>query len=205
MAEWDWPRTWMLVGAIAGAIAVAASVASAWLSIQDADASKLEIAELNKSAKDAAARIADANRDAELARLEQERIKAQVSWRDLTEKDRATFLQALGPEPGEVLIAWQVGDVEATRYAGTIALALQGSGWKVSTEARVYARSFLTGIQLSDRGAHPERERLLAAFAAIHIPAGVRTIPQHESAIAYVVGDPQAVLVGSSPILLNSQ
>ncbi len=198
----DWAKISMFTGFLLGALALVATSWSAWLSYKEQEGAKARIASLDTRAREAEAKIAQANRDAEQARLGQLRIKALVSWRDFTVSEQATFLRAIGPEPGEALVSWNMGDVEAMRYAAQVSLALEGAGWKVSTAARVYARTFLTGIQLSTDGVRPERARLLRGFQAVGIPAEARDVPRPEFEAAYKVGDPQLLFIGSSPVNL---
>jgi hypothetical protein len=197
------PTVLWMFGIVAGAIALFASSASAYLSNKEADQAKMQIAHLNVRAIEAQAQIESAKQAVEESHLEQERVKALVSWRELDEAQAETFLVALGNAPGEAVVAWHMGDVEATNFGAHIALALQRAGWKVSTAAQLYARNVLTGVQLSDSGAHPERDRLLRAFGAINIPTEVRSIPKPDFEVAYRVGDPQVIFVGSSPVRLT--
>jgi len=76
--------------------------------------------------------VASLNNEAAQARLETERIKKQVAWREVSPDQLSIIRDKLHNTLIEVTISWPSGDSEASAFARSLGQALLDSGAKVS-------------------------------------------------------------------------
>jgi hypothetical protein len=140
-----------------------------------------------------------AKADAAEARLQQERIKAQLSWRVLTPDIVARMLPSLSGNPGLVLLAYTNNDPEALGLAIQFSRLFAQAGWAVRAEGRTYADRLIFGIVIPDATA--DTDRLRAACTAGGITFTTDPVPVPLVTYNATVGGPSPALlmIGSKP------
>ena len=93
---------------------------------------RLEVAQAGASAAEANARTADFQRQADLARLETEKLKIKIAPRDFSQQDRFILQRELSSHRASINIVYAAGDPETQAFATKIAQLLQQSGWGVA-------------------------------------------------------------------------
>jgi hypothetical protein len=129
------------------------------------------------NAATATKRAATLEKEAEVARLEQQRLKALVTWREITPEQRVILISHLESQGGEVTIGYAQNDPEAFAFGALISHVFGLINekhskilWKVSPDAlpRIYYNIMYFGLFISD----PENattKMLRQAFSAAHI------------------------------------
>lgn len=168
---WDKVVFWSLVvAAVAGTLSVtgglAAGLVSYWTGSIERTAleeklraynSQLEKARTsaavaNKAASDANERAADLTERANEARLETEKIKAQLAWRRLTHEQIHTISNAIGPISFPFKLSVLSNDPEATLFANDFVAAMKAGGKDVKlSPVMVMSPRPLVGIRVSGR------------------------------------------------------
>lgn|SRR5262249_7330779 len=133
-----------------------------------------DAARLSAEAETAKREIASANERAEQARLEQERLKAAVAWRVLTQEIGERLTAALATTPQtvtrSVTLVSVANDPESMRLGFQLAAVFRRAGWFVAQGTRTY-NALILGIFVPD----PSNETTLAirnAFAVANISFG---------------------------------
>jgi hypothetical protein len=119
-----------------------------WL-MRRADSSLQEAirTEGNARIQEANAVAALAKKDAADARLEQERIKAQLAWRTLPPSASSELSRLLSSTPGTAKVAYTSNDPEALNLAIQIGNALVNGKWNVVRfESRAFQTKLFFGI-----------------------------------------------------------
>jgi hypothetical protein len=90
------------------------------------------IAEAQKSAAEANERATRLENDAARARMEAEKIKASVSWREIAPMSREQFKTLAGAIPkGRIIISTVSSNAEAANYGQQLSDMLQAAGYEV--------------------------------------------------------------------------
>jgi hypothetical protein len=124
----DWWNGAMLVSlALAAFIAFPVAMATAGVIVVQ-----------KREAVAAAERIASLEKETADARLEAERIKKEVAWRELNADTRAKLIAGLSTKPTSVTLVFVSGDAEATEYCAQFVSAFKQAGWKVQIVGRTF-------------------------------------------------------------------
>ncbi|MGI9363164.1 MAG: hypothetical protein ACR2O7_16675, partial [Parasphingorhabdus sp.] len=107
---------------------------------------------------EADAKAEEAKREAEIARLEALKIQVALAWRDLSEKQFQSLVNALKGKDFKVYNTYVGDDPEAARYRNQIDAALREagietsyfSGWKQAAGVSVLGEDTLERKELSD-------------------------------------------------------
>lgn len=178
------------IAAIAGAIAVVAAFMSGIIGYQISDHVQREA---NK-------KISEANARAEEAKLEQERLKAQLAWRIISPDAAAKLEQLLAVKSGSVTIQYATGDPEAHALAIQLVNIFGKAKWKVAINGLTYSGTVLFGIWIPDP---PTAEKILVrdAFTEIGVIFNTAVFPRVGTTIAVGGEIPNApiVFVGTKP------
>ena len=180
-------NTIMLASLGVGAIAAFAVVVSTFAVIQ---LQKLEAA-------DARIAFAELEKEAAVARLETEKIKEVVAWRDLSLDEALELEKTLAANPGSVNLRYSDGDTESLYFAAQISHVLARAHWKVASGA-LKIPAVVFGITLPNTGG-ADAETLRKAFSAAKIPYSTNSLsngPMVGFAISTIAGAP-TLMVGS--------
>jgi hypothetical protein len=94
-------------------------------------------------------RIAEAEKGAAEARLETEKLRAQLAWRELTHEQTARLISELSVMPGSIVIEWVDGDAEALRFSNQFRYVFTEAKWTVGTRCFRGGSLVVTGLLLS--------------------------------------------------------
>jgi len=177
---WEAVFRWSTIAAfVLGGAGVTAAFISTWVGAKLGDvsqnefnlkleAAKVEVASANARAGAAEERAAQANvtaanleKDAAVARLEQERLKQQLAWREVTPHQAEAIRNTLKKANLQITIFWIAGDAEGSAFARRLAEALLSAGSTISG----FAPTGMLGAEkhgLSISGSEKEECELLA-------------------------------------------
>jgi len=116
----------------------------------------------------AAERAASLEKEAADAKLETERIKQVVAWRELSPATASRLAQVLASKPGAVNLRYTDGDPEALAFASQFARVLEAAKWRVAPGAAKLANAIQFGITLPDSNGI-DANTLRLAFSAAKI------------------------------------
>jgi hypothetical protein len=110
-------------------------------------------------------RIADAVRATAEARLETEKLKAQMAWRDLPYDQQRKLISELSASPGSIVIEWVDGDAESLRFSNQFKYVFAEAKWTVGVRCFRGGNLVATGLFLylpspTIADATPEETRL---------------------------------------------
>ena len=159
---WDsvfWCST--VATAIFGGLAVMAGFLAAVVGTKTASAAQRKSAEQIAQAN---ARAADANKQAALAiegttlaqkdvaqaKLETEKLKAQLAWRDIDPAKALDQTIKLSAEKGAVFIEYVQGDPESLYLAIKLSEVFGNAGWHVSSSGNQYGPTLIFGVFVPD-------------------------------------------------------
>lgn len=127
---------------IAAVLGVISTTLAIWTGNVKEDFLKRDLADANTRAEEGKAEASRASeeaakltKEAEEARLETERLKKQLAWRDVTSKQAEALRMALQKTPIEVTVFWIAGDAEGSAFARRLAEVLLSAGSKISAFA----------------------------------------------------------------------
>jgi hypothetical protein len=143
--------TWFNVALILGAVlALIGTFGTFWTGgIRDRYADErlrladVKVAEANASAAAANERAAQSEKDAELAKLQTEKLKEQLSWRELSRFQESEVIARLMGLQFPIEISWVASDPEAEFFAESIRRALAKTQLKVLSSSP----SLFLGVQ----------------------------------------------------------
>jgi len=95
----------------------------------------LKIAKATEGAANANASAAKANERAETARLETERLKKQLAWREITPQQAEILRTALRKAPMQITVSWVMGDAESSEFTRSLAESIIGSPVEITAFA----------------------------------------------------------------------
>ena len=156
--------------------------------------------EAGKAANDAKLRAAELEKEAALARLETEKIKAVVAWRSISAANATKLEQFLAAKPGSVNLRYMDGDPEALFLAIQLSQILAKAGWQVAPGAVKPSNAIVFGIALPDTTA-PDGDTLRKAFAAAAIAFSTDPVPPAgvSFSIATIQGAPMLMVGSKAP------
>lgn len=153
LGDHNWKK---FVGESAGAFLVAIGVAgecliSFWshrmgrsLRLRNAEKERRHIERL----KAADVRIAEAEKTTVEARLETQKLKAQMAWRELTHEQTARLISELSAAPGSIVIERQDGDIESQRLSNQFVYVFTQAKWTVAWRCFRGGNLVATGLSL---------------------------------------------------------
>lgn len=177
-------------------------------------AAELRIEEVKKSAKAADARaeeakktaegfklsIATANasaevarRDAEVAKLEQEKLKAQLSWRTIPVADADRMLPILSATPSSVVLAYTANDPESLSLTIQLSMVFAKAGWETIAQSRTYNDQLLMGLFINGSG--PEAESVRRAFNSVGAAFSSESVPTPPYAMNVRIPEPPVLVM----------
>jgi hypothetical protein len=177
-----------IVTVVSGTVAVTAAFVSTWVGykisgVVQADADRriaeagataatanAEAAKAKEAAAKAHERAAGLEKEAAEARVEQERIRAEIAWRRLSKEQYDSIVAGLKGQTFEVWVGTVGDNPEAEGYWEDIVRTLKDAGLDV-TSHRAWARSI--GMAITPP-LGPERDALKAAFAAAELSFGMQ-------------------------------
>jgi hypothetical protein len=173
--RFSWWNSWG--GKISGSVLIVALAVELITLVKTNSISGQVIAFIGDQAAETRERAAILEKDAELARLEQERLKALVTWREITPEQREILISHLESQGGEVTIGYAQNDPEAFAFGALISHVFGLINekhskiiWNVSPNPlpRIYNNIMYFDLFISD----PENATtkvLREAFSAAHI------------------------------------
>jgi septum formation topological specificity factor MinE len=135
--------------------------------------SNAKLEDANVNAAQANERAASLEKDAAEARLETQRLKAQIAWRRLSKQQSDILVATLKNKPMKVCLEWVDNDPESVQFSDDIYKALETAGIELSV-FHGYERAVGFGISL---GLSENGQLLRMAFAQIglgladHVPS----------------------------------
>jgi hypothetical protein len=160
------------------------------------------IHDLDKEAADAKERAAKLENDANQARLEQERLKSVVQWRQLSDETANKLHSALEAIPtsasSPIVLSYAQNNDEALYYMFQIGRQFwSGRGWELSLQTRSYTGIIWYGLRVF--GPDNETTRAIrAAFATAGIEFSTDEPPGPYSSFG-VMASPTATVVLVGP------
>ena len=142
----------------------------------DVEKAHAEIAKANAEIAAAKKQAAALEKDTAQARLEQERLKQMVVWRDIPADAGRVISSVLATQKHTILIAVLANDPEAMAFASRISKILDNAGWTAVPRAVSWGAWLPIGLHVYG----PENDAvrlLLSAFAAAKIEVDPRPPP----------------------------
>jgi hypothetical protein len=158
--------------------------------------------EAGKTAGDALVRAATLEKDAANARLETERLKAQLAWRTIPVDAAQKMDEALAKHPGSVNLRYTDGDPEALFFAIQISQILGKAHWAIAPGAVKPANTIVFGISLPDADG-VDAQTLREAFSAATISFSTTPLPPSgiSFSISTIPGAPTLMVGSKAPPL----
>jgi len=152
--------------------------------------------EAGKAASNALLRAAELEKEAIVAKLEAEKLKQIVAWREIP-KESAEALEKSLSSPGSVNLRWMDGDPEALFLAIQFSKILSKARWGVAPGAIKPANTVIFGISLPDSGM-PAADLLRKAFVDAKIPFSPNQVPQEGVSFnVTTIPDAPTIIIGS--------
>jgi hypothetical protein len=159
---------------------------------------KGDAANAQLAAAQANERAATLEKEAAVARLETERLKGQVAWRELPEATASRLREALSKSPSAVNIQYVAGDPEAVRYAAQFVQVFRDAHWNVAVSAETLANAAAFGLRIPD-DASPDAEVIRRAFNQAGIPFSNEPLPPSEMSFTSTIAGAPRFVVASKP------
>jgi cell division protein FtsL len=159
----------------------------------------LETAQITKEAETARAAIANANAQAAQARLEQERLKAELAWRTLSPQVVAQLEQILSKHPGKINVQHVANDTEALYLAIQLANIFGKAKWEVQMLSVTMGGALVFGLW-SPNAPSSDTAIVRDALRAVNIGFSTDTLPPQGMAFGGTIPDAPILFVGSKPI-----
>ena len=125
-----------------------------------------EIAKANATIAKAEERAAELGKEASLARLEQEKLKAQLAWRRLEALETRAFVQNIAGKIEKIILFNLSPDPETVSYMVDLNSAFTRAGVKVDARSGMTGPYFGIGLE---GGSEQERAIVIDAFAAAKV------------------------------------
>ncbi len=159
-----------------------------------------ETAKANKAAAQANERAVALEKDAANARLEQERLKAQMAWRTIDQATLDKLKAALAQHPGKVNIKHPSGDTESEYLAVQLANAFSAAKWQVAMFSAQMGGMVAWGLFVPETAAAPgATQSIRDALKEAGIGFSTQDLPQLGTGFGSLIPDGAIVLVGSKP------
>ncbi|MGE0235885.1 hypothetical protein [Methylocystis sp.] len=136
--------------------------------------------------------------EADKARLETERIKAQLAWRSLPPDIGKQLKTALSQHAGKANIQHVANDPEALYLAIQIANIFGEAKWEIQMLAVTMSGSLPFGIFIPESQS-PDLPIIRASFTSAHIPFSQNQLPASGMGFGGSIPDAPIVFVGSKP------
>ena len=201
-----WWNTAVLVSlALAAMAAVAVLVATrAVIMLQNQEAKDnsdaLERYKLEVTAKVAESneRAANLEKEAADARLEQEKLKAQLAWQTMSRQAAETLTRRLSTKPGSVNVQYVANDPEAHAFAIQIANVFDSAGWTVALMGQTYAGAVFCGLWVP--GPQTDETKLIReAITESGDSFSIDELPPAAMGVGDSIPDAPILFVGTKP------
>jgi hypothetical protein len=188
LATWEaWGVRLMFVGAGLGVLGLGAALASSfvlwWASGTAQEALRESQDKLALAMKTAEIEIARAKEETAKARLEQEKLKAVVQWRLLSQVQGEALVNSLVKAHGTVTIAYVQNEPEAMwfgmvieRMFGAANQHIQGAKWKLSLQPRMYSDRIIFGVAIFGKEGNALKA-VKDGFKAAQVPFNEDAVP----------------------------
>jgi len=136
VAFWDWWGFWLMItGAGIGAVALLVTLAS---SIILYGVTSAQQGQLRAEANAHGLHTLELEKEVTASKIEYERLKKQVAWRELNKETRSDLLAKLSTHPSSVTIIFIANDVEATAYCAQFVAVFRQAKWTVEIAGRTF-------------------------------------------------------------------
>jgi hypothetical protein len=166
---------------------------------KDTEDARAELGKANADIARANARAAALENDAAQARLEQERLKAQLAWRTLSPEQTVSLQARLAQKPNQVNIQYPAGDTEAEYLAIQFANLFGKAGWQVAMLSATIHGSVVWGIFIPDP-AYDATPTIREAFTAAGISFSTGALPPAGMGFGNSLPNAPTLFIGSKPI-----
>lgn len=153
--------------------------------------SKAKSAEAEAGIASANKAAAEANERAEVARLEQERLKTLVTWRKIPPEKEDEIIRILSQRKGAVLIEYVSSDPDSVTLALQMARVLKKADWKIASRGVILTQGILWGVFIEDSTSTGGSGDLARKAFSLAIPNLATTRPQF-SELGVSMGSPIA-------------
>lgn len=147
-------------------------------------------------------RAAGLEKQAADARLETERLKSMVVWRQIDRSSAQTLKEELSASPSKVTILYTMSDPEASALAIQIAKIFQSAQWKIAMAALS-----INGRLFFDLGVSTEPEATIIhnAFKTANVKVFDASVPWSDALTigSIFAGSPTIVVGSRRPVDLN--
>lgn len=209
------------ITAIAGGIAVVTGYLSSFLSSQASDEKEVisnrRIAEADARGKDALARVAEADeglakahaaiaeqqaraaqfeKEAEEAKLNAERLRQSIAWRELPKAMQEKIVADASKAPRTLNLRYTDGDPEALALAVQFANTFQKAGWRVGMGAEKLPNMLAMGLIVDAQ--HPDKAAITSILNESHIPFAESQLPRGLGFNVTILDGP-TLFIGSKP------
>ena len=179
---------------------------SLWLQKAETIAIKTQLAEADAAAARANEAAGEANKwaaslekEASNARLETERLKEQLAWRELHAATIKRLATALSEHVGSVNLWYTDGDAEALALAAQISSALKQANWQYLPSGVRFDNTIVFGIRIPD-SISEDTKALRKAFDSAKIPFDPGPLPTPAVQLNFRINPSAPTLViGSKP------
>ena len=169
---------------------------SSWIVVrfqrEEAMASAERISVATAAAENAKANAANANLKAEEARLETERVKAAVAWRELSKEQAQKLVAPLAKFKGSaapITVVWINSNQEAANFAEVIERTLRDAGLKTELAGTDITTANIVGISFRTDNS-PLAEAILLGFRDAGLAVKIAE-PLHNSIVIRVGAKPR--------------
>jgi hypothetical protein len=160
-----------------------------------------EMARLHVEAADANERAAKLENEAAQARVEQERLKAQLAGRTISPDISAQLERLLSQHSGKINVQWSANDTEAQYLAIQIGNVFGKANWEVRTLAISLTGAIAFGVRIPDSPS-PATEIVRNIFRSVGIRFSTEMPPIQNKTQAFggTIPDAPIVFIGAKPI-----
>ena len=166
-----------------------------------AEEAKAGVAIATENAAKANERAASLERDAAHAKLETERLKAQLAWRMLPQNLENSLKNTLSKHVGKINIQHVANDTEAQYFAIQLANIFGSAGWEVGLSSVSMSGVAIFGIWVPDTNS-PSTQTVRNALIAIGIGFSTQALPVGGAGFSSgsTLTDAPILFIGSKPI-----
>jgi hypothetical protein len=160
-----------------------------------------KIAEAHTQAAKANERSASLEHDAAQARLETERLKAQLAWRILPQNLANALGTFLSTNTGQINIQYVANDTEAQYFAIQLINIFRKAGWQVAMMSVTKPGTVIFGIFVPDAQS-PSTQIIRNALGSVGIRFSTQALPTSDTIMSSggnISGAP-ILFIGSKPI-----
>jgi hypothetical protein len=176
---WGWRGS--IIGAIVTAIAVVFLMRGTHIRDKEGErqiaAANTAAGKANERAANLEVKAAGLEKEAADAKLEQEKLKAQLAWRLIPPAIASALERVLSANPGSVNIRYTDGDPEALYLAIQFSQIFAKAHWKVAAGAVKLSNAIVFGINLPDANGVDART-LRKSFSTANVSFSPNALPQ---------------------------